>query len=378
MKIIIFILGTRPEAIKLAPVINYFKNKNKKFKVVVLVTAQHRHMLDQVLRLFGIEPDYDLDLMTTNQTLSSLTVKIMEECTKIFSKIVPDLIMVQGDTTTTFAASIAAYYNKIPIAHIEAGLRTKNIYSPFPEEVNRRITSIVSKYHFAPTKSAQNNLISEGFKKENIFITGNTVIDSLLKAIKSIEKNKLNAKFDKIFQDKYGINFSTNKKTLMVTGHRRENFGPGVKNICSALKHLALNNNIQIIYPVHLNPNVEEPVFQILKNQKNIFLIPPLEYEHFIYLMNKSFIVLTDSGGVQEEAPSLGKPILVMRDNTERPEGVAIGTAILVVTQKNKIIKNVEKLLIDKELYNKMSSTANPYGDGNASKRIFDVINSHL
>jgi len=365
MKKILFVFGTRPEAIKMAPVIKEFRKYQNSFDVKVCVTAQHRQMLDQVLNLFEIVPDYDLNIMKPNQDLYDITANVLLSIKDILKRENPDLIFVQGDTTTTFAASLASFYQKVPVAHIEAGLRTYNIYSPFPEEINRQLTTRIAKYHFAPTNRARENLIREGINVDKIYITGNTVIDALLEVIEKI-KNK------EIKINNYNI---TDRKYILITGHRRENFGKGFESICYALKEIAINNpDIDIVYPVHLNPNVQKPVFEILSNIPNVYLIEPLDYEPFVYIMDKSYIILTDSGGIQEEAPSLGKPVLVMRDTTERPEAVEAGTVRLVGTDKEKIVNEVEKLLYDKNEYEKMSKAVNPYGDGKASERVFEIL----
>jgi len=371
MKKVLFVFGTRPEAIKMAPVINVFKKDSSNFETIVAVTAQHREMLDQVLSLFEIIPDYDLDLMTPNQTLESLTGEVLMGISNVLSTLNPDLLLVQGDTTSTYAAALAAFYKKISIGHIEAGLRTNNIYSPFPEEINRRMTTSMTSFHFPPTNQSKNNLLDEGVIDNAIEVVGNTVIDALLTVSNKIESDS--NRFDKYFSKKYDIRFN-HQKTILVTGHRRESFGDGFENICNAIKHFAENNNVQVIYPVHLNPNVQEPVSRILSNIKNVHLIPPQDYLPFIYLMKKAHIILTDSGGVQEEAPSLGKPVLVMRDNTERPEGIDAGTARLVGTDSKIIISQVERLLNKKTVYNKMAKAVNPYGDGKASQKIYNFI----
>lgn len=371
MKKILFVFGTRPEAIKLAPVIKRFKKDSRSFKTFVVVTAQHRQMLDQVLDVFNIQPDYDLDLMSKSQSLEELTGKVLNGISKILREVNPNLIFVQGDTTTAMATSLGAFYNKIPIAHIEAGLRTNNIFSPFPEEINRRITTTVSNLHFAPTDGACKNLLKEGIDNGNIFVTGNTVIDSLLSISNNIES--ISGSQNKHFYNNYNIDFK-DKKMILITGHRRENFGDSFENICKAIKDISNNKKLLIIYPVHLNPNVQEPVNRLLGSIKNIYLIPPQDYLPFIYLMHKSYLILTDSGGVQEEAPSLGKPVLVMRENTERPEGIIAGTAKLVGTERKKITKSVTELLNDKNKYNSIAKMANPYGDGLASEKIYNSI----
>jgi len=375
MKKVLFVFGTRPEAIKMAPLINKFKMDSSNFETAVVVTAQHREMLDQVLSLFEITPDYDLDLMAPNQTLESLTSKVLIGISDLLVEIKPDVVFVQGDTTTTFASALAAFYKMIPVAHIEAGLRTNNIYSPFPEEINRRMTSSIASFHFPPTEQSYNNLLKEGVDKKNMMISGNTVIDALKIVSNIIDKET--DKYDNYFSESYNIHFN-HKKTILVTGHRRESFGGGFENICEAIKQIAEQNDVQVIYPVHLNPNVQEPVSRILNKIENVYLISPQDYVPFIYLMKKAHIILTDSGGVQEEAPSLGKPVLVMRETTERPEGIDAGIARLVGTEQNKIISTVELLLNDQIEYNKMSRAVNPYGDGKASVNILNFIKHRL
>ena len=369
MKKILFIFGTRPEAIKMAPLIKEFQKYPNNFKTIVCVTAQHRQMLDQVLTFFNIKPDYDFNIMKKNQTLFDITTNILTKINKILDEINPDIIFVQGDTTTTFVGALSGYYKKIKVAHLEAGLRTKNKYSPFPEEINRTLTGHLTDYHFAPTDNAKKNLINENIKN-NVFVVGNTVIDALLLGLNLIEKEK---------EDKYNNHFKFidfSKKIILVTGHRRESFGIPFENICYSLKKLAeIHKDIEIVYPVHLNPNVQKPVMDILKYKKNIHLIEPLNYPYLIWLMNKCYLVLTDSGGIQEEAPSLGKPVLVMRDVTERIEGIDSGTAKLVGTNKEKIIKETTTLLENKKEYQKMAKCINPYGDGNTSKKIIEILN---
>jgi UDP-N-acetylglucosamine 2-epimerase (non-hydrolysing) len=361
---ILFIFGTRPEAIKMAPLIKEFQKDNL-FDVKVCVTAQHRQMLDQVLELFEIKPDFDLNLMKPNQDLYDITSNVLLGLRDIYKDYKPDLVFVHGDTTTTLGASLASFYQKIPVAHIEAGLRTHNIYSPFPEEINRQLTSRLATYHFAPTESSKQNLLKEGIAKESIFVTGNTVIDALLEVAKSVQSKDIKI-------DGYEV---TNRKIILVTGHRRENFGEGFLNICKALKEIALEHqDIDIVYPVHLNPNVQKPVFEFLSDISNIYLIKPLDYEPFVYLMSKSHMILTDSGGVQEEAPSLGKPVLVMRDTTERPEAVEAGTVKLVGTDRDLIVSSINELLNNKKMYKKMSEAHNPYGDGKACERIINAV----
>lgn len=367
MKRILIVFGTRPEAIKMAPLIKEFKENSELFDVKVCVTAQHREMLDQVLNLFEIAPDYDLDIMKKNQDLYDVTSNVLLKMKAVLEEVKPDIVFVHGDTTTTFATTLAAYYQKIDVAHVEAGLRTGNIYSPWPEEANRKLTSCITKYHFTPTLTSKQNLLDENIKEENIIITGNTVIDALFLVLDRIKQNKHLQEEINLKLQAQNLNLEDGQKIILVTGHRRENFGQGFINICEALREIALNNPYaDIIYPMHLNPNVREPVSKILSNINNIYLIEPLEYEPFVYLMSKSDIILTDSGGIQEEAPSLAKPVLVMRDTTERPEAVASGTVKLVGTNKDMIIAEVTKLLGSKETYNKI----NPYGDGKACEKI--------
>ena len=366
MKKVLITFGTRPEAIKMAPIYNKFKNCNS-FETKVCVTAQHREMLDQVLSFFKIKPDYDLDLMKKNQDIYNLTSEIILHFKNIMIEYDPDYVFIHGDTTTTMACGIVAYYSKSTICHIEAGLRSFNKYSPFPEEINRSVVTKLADYHFAPTEEAKTNLLNENISEETILVTGNTVIDSLLYSISKVDCNNneiqmLNKKID------------GKKHIILVTGHRRENFGKGFENICKAIKHIATMPNIQVIYPVHLNPNVKEYVYNSLSEINNILLIEPLTYEAFIWLMNKSKLILTDSGGVQEEAPSLGKPVLVMRDNTERPEAIKAGTVKLVGTNYEKIINEVRLLLDNSILYNQMSNKNNPYGNGTAANKILDFM----
>jgi UDP-N-acetylglucosamine 2-epimerase (non-hydrolysing) len=364
----LIIFGTRPEAIKMAPLVKEFL-KNKNFDTKVCVTAQHREMLDQVLDFFEIIPNYDLDLMKPNQNLFSLTADIITKLKPILEEFKPDFVFVHGDTTTTMAASLASFYAKAKVCHIEAGLRTYNKQSPFPEEVNRSVTGQIADFHFAPTQVSKNNLIKENINKKTILVTGNTVIDALMQSVAKI--NTINN--SEIENLKNELNFS--KRIILVTGHRRENHGKGFINICNALKQIANKfNDVQIIYPVHLNPNVQKPVYEILGSEQNIKLIAPLAYPAFVWLMNKSTLIITDSGGVQEEAPSLGKPVLVMRETTERPEAVETGTVILVGTNKQKIVDEVTSLLSNADRYAKMSKLHNPYGDGKASKRIVKFI----
>jgi UDP-N-acetylglucosamine 2-epimerase (non-hydrolysing) len=370
---VLLVFGTRPEAIKMAPLVKAFENENS-IVSKVCVTAQHREMLDQVLEIFDIVPDYDLNLMKSGQTLYDITSNILLGMKSVLDDFQPDIVLVHGDTTTTSATALASFYQKIKVGHVEAGLRTDNIYSPWPEEANRQITTVLSNYHFAPTITSQDNLLKENKNRKNIIVTGNTVIDALFLALEKIESSK---ELKKIIIETIGNQYKiyASKKIILVTGHRRENFGQGFIDICNALKTLALNNqNIDIVYPVHLNPNVQQPVKEILSNISNIYLIDPLQYEQFIYLMSKSYFIITDSGGVQEEAPSLGKPVLVMRDTTERPEALEAGTVKLVGTDEQTIIQEAQRLLDDDRVYKKMSTAHNPYGDGKACEQIVSFI----
>ncbi len=367
-KSLLFIFGTRPEAIKLAPLIKVFQKERSKFNVKICITSQHKEMLKQVMDFFQIEPDFNLNIMKYNQSIFDITSNGIKKLNKVLVKSRPDIIFVQGDTTTAFVGALAGFYKKIKVAHIEAGLRSFNKFAPFPEEINRVLISHIADYHFAPTKKAKQNLVKEGIK-ENIYIVGNTVIDALQLGLKLIKNNE--EKYKKYFKF---LNF--NKKIILVTGHRWESFGEGFRSICNALKEIALKykDTIEIIYPVHLNPNVQRPVKKILGNTKNIHLLKPLSYPYFLYLMKNCWLILTDSGGIQEEAPSLGKPVFVMRDVTERAEGITKGTAILVGTNKIRIVKEVEKMLYNPRRYIKMAKVKNPYGDGRASYQIKDVI----
>ena len=365
MRKILFIFGTRPEAIKMAPLIKVLE---KEFNVKICVTGQHREMLDQVMRFFGLEADYDLNIMKPNQSLYELTASLIKGLEPVIADFGPDLIFVQGDTTTAFVGALAGFYKKTRIAHLEAGLRSENKYSPFPEEINRVLVGKLADFHFAPTQRAKENLLKEGIT-ENIWVVGNTVIDALflgLDIIKSEGEDKYYRYFD-------FLDFS--KKIILVTGHRRESFGKPFRNICFALKEIADSfEDIEIVYPVHLNPNVRKPVYEILQGRPRIHLIEPLDYPYLIWLMSKSYLILTDSGGIQEEAPSLGKPVLVMREVTERIEGVEAGTAKLVGTNKEKIVSEVSNLIRLKEEYTKMARAVNPYGDGTTSKKILKIL----
>ena len=367
----LIIFGTRPEAIKMAPLVREFQKYPEKFETRVCITAQHREMLDQVLDFFEIKPDYDLNLMRPNQNLYSLTSDILMGLKPVFEEFKPDYVFVHGDTTTTMAASLAGFYNGTKICHVEAGLRTYNLQSPFPEEMNRQVTTVLAHFHFAPTETSKANLLKESKEESTICVTGNTVIDTLLLGIEKVNASEFQ---DAEIEDLKRI-IEPDKRLILVTGHRRENHGDGFIRICEALKQIALEHpEVQIIYPVHLNPNVKVPVHEMLSDISNIALIAPLAYPAFIWLMEKSYMLITDSGGVQEEAPSLGKPVLVMRDTTERPEAVTAGTVILVGTDKQKIILETSRLLKNEADYQAMSKVHNPYGDGLACKRIVKFI----
>ena len=372
---VLTVFGTRPEAIKMAPLVHSLTSDDR-FDAKVCVTAQHREMLDQVLELFEITPDYDLNLMKAGQTLNDVTARILLELKPVLQEFKPDVVLVHGDTATTFAATLAAYYEQISVGHVEAGLRTGNIYSPWPEEGNRKLTGALTKYHFAPTETSKQNLLNENYSPESISITGNTVIDALLLIKNKIDVNSdLNATLAAQFPMLDDVISGENKKLILVTGHRRESFGGGFERICEALAITAKRYpNAQILYPMHLNPNVREPVNRILKGIENIFLIEPQQYLPFIYLMNKAHIILTDSGGIQEEAPSLGKPVLVMRDTTERPEAVDAGTVKLVGTNVEVMTSAINELMDNEEAYKAMSFAHNPYGDGQACNKILDVL----
>lgn len=367
------IFGTRPEAIKMAPLVKALENRSE-FDVRVCVTAQHRQMLDQVLQLFKIEPAFDLNLMKANQSLSDISAAVLIGVGQTLKKWRPDLVLVHGDTTTTIASSMAAFYEQIKIGHVEAGLRTGDLRAPWPEEFNRRATGIITDLHFAPTEKARANLLKESVPAEKIFVTGNTVIDAVIQTTKSIKENKnlrneLEAKFKFL---------SPAKRLILVTGHRRENFGSGFENICNAISLISQKDSVEVVYPVHLNPNVQEPVRRILGCRKNIHLIEPLDYLPFVYLMGRSYLILTDSGGIQEEAPAIGKPVLVMRETTERPEALDAGTVKLVGTSVTKIVEGIEKILADNNEYSRMTKAANPFGDGTASHQIIQSIISHF
>lgn len=371
---VLTVFGTRPEAIKLAPVVKALEDRPDQFRSSVCVTAQHREMLDQALSLFDIRPDYDLDIMKQRQDLYGITTEILLKLKDLFKEVRPDLILVQGDTTTTFAASLSGFYEKIKIGHIEAGLRTYDKYRPFPEEINRHLTSVLTDYHFAPTEQAKLHLLQEGIPGTHIFVTGNTVIDALLWILKKQSSPEYQRRMEDFFS-KIFSSFLNAQRMILVTAHRRESFGEGFENICQALKEIVRRNpDVEIIYPVHLNPNVRDPVHRIIGDVDRIHLIEPLDYEPFVYLMNRSYLILTDSGGIQEEAPSLGKPVLVMREVTERPEAIEAGTARLVGSKKEGIIEEAQKLLDHPDEYKKMSGRKNPYGDGKASERTVEIL----
>ena len=374
-KKIMLVFGTRPEAIKMAPLVHALKAKPDQFETIVCVTAQHRQMLDQVLKIFEIKPDIDLNLMKPSQDLSTLTANIIIEMKKVFSLHQPDIVLVHGDTTTTLATAMTGFYSSIPVGHIEAGLRTYNLNAPFPEEFNRQITSKIATWHFAPTALSKKNLLSEGIKNSTISITGNTIIDALHWTLKRIDEDKVRRiNLENTLNTILNFSWQTDKYVL-ITAHRRENFGDGFFQICTAIKELAsIYQDTHFIYPVHLNPNVDKIVNDILKGLNNVHLIKPQEYEPFVYLLKYAYLVLTDSGGIQEEAPSLGKPVLVMRDVTERPEAVEAGTVEIVGANQQKIIEGVSRLFNDKNHYQTMSGAHNPYGDGLACKRIVDVL----
>jgi len=381
MKKIMLVFGTRPEAIKMAPLVKEFQKRSDQFETIVCVTGQHREMLDQVLTLFDIKPDYDLNIMKQGQDLYDITSRILLGMRDVFSQIIPDIILVHGDTTTSTAVALATFYKQIPVGHIEAGLRTHNIYSPWPEEMNRQITGRIATYHFAPTPLSRQNLLNEGIHQERILVTGNTVIDALYWVVEKIKGNQQLG--TSIEMNIKSVGYDTERlknnirKLVLITGHRRENFGDGFFNICKAIKTLSEKYpEVDFVYPMHLNPNVRKPIQEVFgdKSLDNMFFIEPLDYLPFIYLMEKSFIVLTDSGGIQEEAPGLGKPVLVMRDTTERPEALEAGTVKLVGTSYQRIVDEVSNLLKNGVYYEQMSKAINPYGDGKACERIVDSL----
>jgi len=374
MKKVMLVFGTRPEAIKMAPLVKEFQKHPKEFETVVCVTGQHREMLDQVLHIFEIKPDYDLNIMKQGQDLYDVTSRVLLGMRDVLQKVRPDIVLVHGDTTTSTTSALAAFYQQIPVGHVEAGLRTHNIYSPWPEEMNRQITGRIATYDFAPTPLSRQNLLDEGVKEEHIIVTGNTVIDALYMVVDKIKKDKkLDKELESILKGAgYDVNrLNDGKKLVLITGHRRENFGEGFISMCKAIQTLTKKYaDADFVYPMHLNPNVRRPIHQVfgkdLSNLGNMFFIEPLEYLSFVYLMEKSYLVLTDSGGIQEEAPGLGKPVLVMRDTTERPEALTAGTVKLVGTDYAKIVDEVSKLIDSQKYYNKMSKAVNPYGDGKA------------
>ena len=382
MKKVMLVFGTRPEAIKMAPLVKEFQKQPKRVETVVCVTGQHREMLDQVLKIFDIKPDYDLNIMKQGQDLYDVTARVLTGMREVLKEVKPDVVLVHGDTTTSTAAALATFYQQIPVGHVEAGLRTHNIYSPWPEEMNRLLTGRLATYHFSPTPLSRNNLIKESIDDRNIIVTGNTVIDALYWVVDKIKNNKeLNNELENVLSKAgYDVNRLNNgKKLVLITGHRRENFGDGFINMCTAIKDLMVKYpDVDFVYPMHLNPNVRKPIHEVfgenLSGLKNMFFIEPLEYLSFVYLMEKSSIVLTDSGGIQEEAPGLGKPVLVMRNTTERPEALNAGTVKLVGTDYNKIVNEVSSLIDDKAAYEKMSKAVNPYGDGLACGRIVNAL----
>ena len=381
MKKILLVFGTRPEAIKMAPLVKKLQANPEEFQTIVCVTGQHREMLDQVLRLFEITPDYDLNIMKPNQDLYDITSRILLGMRDVLKEVQPDIVLVHGDTTTSMAAALAAFYQQIPVGHVEAGLRTGNIYSPWPEEMNRLMTGRISTVHFSPTPLAKQNLLQEHVDEAKIVVTGNTVIDALQMVVERLKNDEQLAGEvkDKVLNMGYDVNrLGEDRRLVLITGHRRENFGEGFLNICHAIKNLSEKYpNVDFVYPMHLNPNVRKPVLEILGDKaENVFLIEPLDYLPFVYMMQHSTLILTDSGGVQEEAPGLGKPVLVMRDTTERPEAVEAGTVLLVGTDQQKIEQGVTMLLNDADTYRKMSEAVNPYGDGKACERIIESLAS--
>lgn len=382
-KNILLVFGTRPEAIKMAPLVKELQSRKSDFETVVCVTGQHREMLDQVLGIFNIKPDFDLDIMKRGQDLFDVTTKVLQGMRMVIKKVNPSIVLVHGDTTTSTATALAAFYLHVPVGHVEAGLRTYDIYSPWPEEVNRQITGRIAAFHFSPTEQSRKNLLAEAVDESNIFVTGNTIIDALHSVVERIDGSpelmlRLN---DDVMQKGFDVNSAIRRgrKIVLITGHRRENFGDGFLSICNAIQNLAQKYpSVDFVYPMHLNPNVRKPIHDVfgddLSTLNNLFFIEPLEYLSFVYLMKNSYLILTDSGGIQEEAPGLGKPVLVMRDTTERPEALTAGTVKLVGTDYNKIVNGVSSLLDDAAEYYKMSSATNPYGDGKASKRICEIL----
>lgn len=386
MKKVMLVFGTRPEAIKMAPLVKEFQLHSDEFETIVCVTGQHREMLDQVLQIFEIQPDYDLNIMKQGQDLYDVTARVLVGMRDVLKTVQPDIVLVHGDTTTSTAAALAAFYQQIPVGHVEAGLRTHNIYSPWPEEMNRLVTGRIAGFNFSPTSLSRQNLLDEGVSEDKIMVTGNTVIDALHIVVDKIRKDReLDASLDSVLKRSgYDVGrLITGKKLVLITGHRRENFGDGFISMCRAIKELTMKYpNVDFVYPMHLNPNVRKPIHEVfgenLAGLGNMFFIEPLEYLSFVYLMEKSNIVLTDSGGIQEEAPGLGKPVLVMRDTTERPEALEAGTVKLVGTDYDKIVKEVSELLDHEDYYDKMSKAVNPYGDGKACSRIVDFLKRQM
>jgi UDP-N-acetylglucosamine 2-epimerase (non-hydrolysing) len=380
MKKVLLVFGTRPEAIKMSPLIKELKKYEESFETFVCVTGQHREMLDQVLNIFNVEADFDLDIMKQGQDLYDVSVDVLIGMKAILNEVKPDIVLVHGDTTTSIATALASFYQKIPVGHVEAGLRTHNIYSPFPEEMNRLLTARLSTYHFSPTQLSKSNLIREGISQSKIYVTGNTVIDALNIVVENIKENKeINLKIsEEILNSGYNIErLDADRRLVLITGHRRENFGEGFLNICRAIKTLSKKfKNVDFVYPMHLNPNVRAPIKEVFKEEviSNIFFIEPLDYLSFVFMLEKSNIVLTDSGGIQEEAPGIGIPVLVMRNTTERPEAVDAGTVKLVGTDYNKIVDELSRLLEDKDYHDSMSKAVNPYGDGKSSERIVEIL----
>lgn len=382
MSKVLLVFGTRPEAVKMAPLARQLATRGDTFETRVCVTAQHRTMLDQILEAFEIRPHYDLDIMTGGQDLYDITAHVLERIRPVLTEFEPDLVLIQGDTTTTFVTALAAYYEQIAVGHVEAGLRTGNIYSPYPEEINRQLTTRLAKFHFAPTSRNRDNLLAENIESGQIAVTGNTVIDALLMVVKRLESDR--ERHDLIVTNVAQAGLApevleSKRRIVLVTGHRRESFGAGFVNICEAIRELATRHgDIEIVYPVHLNPNVRDPVGRILSDIDNVHLIEPISYEEFVHLMSKAHIILTDSGGIQEEAPALAKPVLVMREYTERPEAVEAGTARLVGTERAAIVAGVEELLGDAACYERMAAASNPYGDGTAAEKIIQFLSARL
>ena len=379
MKKVLIVFGTRPEAIKMAPLVKGFEKHKNTFETKVCISGQHREMLDQVLKIFDIRADYDLNIMKAGQDLYDITSRVLTGMRDVLKEFKPDVVLVHGDTTTSTSAALASFYQQIPVGHVEAGLRTWNIFAPWPEEMNRMLTRCLTKYHFSPTETSKQNLLKENVDESSILVTGNTVVDALLLVIEKLKTDKgLQAEIEASVSNK-GYTIKENKKLILITGHRRENFGDGFISICNAIKEIAVKYpDVDLLYPVHLNPNVQKPVYEILEGIANVYLCEPLEYLPFIYLMDKSHIILTDSGGIQEEAPSLGKPVLVMRDTTERPEAVEAGTVKLVGTNKDKIVSEISRLMNEDDYYLTMSRAHNPYGDGKAVDRIIEHLEKNL